>query len=321
MTALQLLELPENPMPPGAVVTATTAADGVSIRAVSWPRRSDANAERGTVLLLQGRAEFVEKYFETVGALQARGFAVTTFDWRGQGGSARGLANRHLGHVRGFDEFRLDYAAVRASIASGEPVTVLAHSMGGAVALAGASEGWLQADRLVCTNPMLGLSIVPVEPLSRRLAVALARLGLGTRVVPGGVETSISTLPFAGNRLSRDERRYNRNAALAQDLEWRAIGSPTVGWLVAAYAAMKRLADPAAASVDLPVLMILSERDRVCSHVAMASFAAKLPKGRTVIIGEAEHEILMESDTVLTRFWEAFDDFAAADQHPLAVRA
>ena len=46
------------------------------------------------MVLLQGRAEFIEKYGETVGDLRARGFAVYALDWRGQGHSGRVLRTR-----------------------------------------------------------------------------------------------------------------------------------------------------------------------------------------------------------------------------------
>jgi lysophospholipase len=255
----------------------------------------------------------VEKYFESVGELLTRGFAVVTFDWRGQGSSDRALPDRHLGHVRHFSDFRLDYEAVRATIAEGESVTVLAHSMGGAIALAGSAEGWLGAERLACINPMIGLSMVRAQPFAKRLARVLAWAGFAGRIVPGGVTASISTQPFDRNLLSTDPVRYDRNAALARALEWGAIGSPTIGWLAAAYEAMDRLSRPGVAlAVSLPVLFVLSERDPVCSTPAMAAFGRALPDARVVTIPDARHEILMETDAILARFWEAFDAFVAS---------
>ena len=47
-----------------------------------WP---PPPGRKGTVCLFQGRAEFIEKYFETVRDLRARGFAVATLD----GGAGR----------------------------------------------------------------------------------------------------------------------------------------------------------------------------------------------------------------------------------------
>lgn len=309
---LRLLETPFNPAPAGAEVAPLRTADAITLRRVFWPRLDSAPPGRGTVLLLQGRAEFVEKYFEIVAELRARGFAVLAFDWRGQGSSDRLLPEPHAGHVRRFTDFRLDYEAARATIPSGERVSVLAHSMGAAVALTGAHEGWLGAERLVCTNPMVGLSLVRPAAPAKRLARLLVRAGLGERLVPGGRHPSISTRPFRDNLLSSDPGRYERDAALARALDWRAIGSPTIGWLATAYDAMDNLSRPeVAASIRLPILMVLSGQDPVCSTPDMLRFARALPNGRILVLPEARHEILMESDAILGRFWEAFDAFTA----------
>ena len=85
--------------------------------------------------MLQGRAEFIEKYFETVRDLRARGFAVATFDWRGQGLSDRALADRHKGYVRNFSEYATDLEAFMEQVVLPDcppPIFALGHSMGGA---------------------------------------------------------------------------------------------------------------------------------------------------------------------------------------------
>ena len=46
-------------------------------------------APRGTFIILGGRGDFIERYFETTRELMARGFAVAVLDMRGQGGSQR----------------------------------------------------------------------------------------------------------------------------------------------------------------------------------------------------------------------------------------
>ena len=48
---------------------------------------------RGICVLLHGQTEFIEKYVEVIAELQGRGFTVATFDWPGQGGSYRFLAD------------------------------------------------------------------------------------------------------------------------------------------------------------------------------------------------------------------------------------
>ena len=59
-----------------------------------------ARPMRGTVVLLSGRNECIEKYFETIRDLAARGFGVATLDWRGQGDSDRLIRDRQRGYVR-----------------------------------------------------------------------------------------------------------------------------------------------------------------------------------------------------------------------------
>ncbi|WP_375460331.1 alpha/beta fold hydrolase [uncultured Enterovirga sp.] len=322
---MQLLETASNPIPSGAEVTVVRTRDGVSLRVASWA--APAGPDRGTVIILQGRAEFIEKYFEVVGELRARGFAVVAFDWRGQGGSDRALPDRHRGHVRHFEDFRLDFEAVRQSCAPGAaagPVYGLAHSMGGCIALIGAQEGWLAVDRLVATSPMIRLSLVRRPRLARALARILAGIGFGTLFVPGGPARSISTLPFEGNRLCTDRGRYERNALVATALGWCAIGAPTVGWYLAANEAMDRISAPGvAASIQMPVLVVAGGDDPICSTPAIERFARELPNGTLVTVLGSRHESLMETDSLRAAFWRAFDAFmvdgtatATADDHP-----
>ena len=101
---MHLVSIPANPVPEGAVTGTLRAPDGVALRFARWPAPP---GRKGTVCLFHGRAEFIEKYFESVRELQARGFAVATLDWRGQGLSDRALADTHKGHVYDFDEYNV----------------------------------------------------------------------------------------------------------------------------------------------------------------------------------------------------------------------
>ena len=133
--------------------------------------------------------------------LLARGFAVVAFDWRGQGLSQRRIGNPRKGHVRSFDEYRLDLEAIRDEVlipVMPEPHFALCHSMGGAIALAAAAEDRLPFRRFVTTAPMIALSITRWPKGASRLAFLLNILGFGRSFVPGGGKP-ISRLPFAGN--------------------------------------------------------------------------------------------------------------------------
>ncbi|HMG51290.1 MAG TPA: alpha/beta fold hydrolase, partial [Inquilinus sp.] len=73
-----------------------TTPDGARLRWGVWPEPE--GRVRGTVLILNGRSEFIEKYRETAGELIARGFRVFGFDWRGQGLSSRTPVGDETGH-------------------------------------------------------------------------------------------------------------------------------------------------------------------------------------------------------------------------------
>ena len=317
---LSLRDTPGNPVPPGGTIVAVGTGDDCTLRAATW--RPTTRSCRGTVTLLQGRAEFIEKYYETIRDLRGRGFAVVAFDWRGQGDSDRRVDDPHKGHVDRFDDYRLDLAAIADSVLTTMPGPhlCLAHSMGGCVALTGALDGWLPFKRLVTVAPMLSIRMVRWPAAAAILARALHALGFGRRYIPFGSAVSIATKPFAGNRLSGDPVRYARNAAAARDVGAGAVGDPSIAWLAAAFRAMARLADPRVpAAIRVPVLIVGAGADPVCGTAASERFAQRLRAGHIVILPDARHEILSERDAIRQDFWAAFDAFVPGTD-PATIR-
>ena len=147
---------PDNPIPPGAVEHDFLAVDGVRLRAARWA----PVCARGTIVLLGGRTEYIEKYFETIGDILNRSLAVATMDWRGQGGSERQLRNPMKGHIDDFALFERDFAAFKREVLvhCPKPWIGLGHSMGGAILLRMAHEGRCPFDRLIVTAPMIALN-------------------------------------------------------------------------------------------------------------------------------------------------------------------
>lgn len=307
-----------NAVPAGAVVAWLTARDGVRLRAAHWPPL--AAAPLGTVLLLQGRAEFIEKYFETVQELRARGFHVATLDWRGQGGSQRLTKDARRGHIRRFADFGLDLAAlVTWAEAQGlpQPWFCLAHSMGGAIALTALHDRTLAVERLVTTAPMIGIHDIPRPNAALWLARTLRAGGRGKSYVPGGGATSIATRPFKGNKLTTDPVRYARNADIAGQFPQLAIGDPTVGWVATCFGQMKKFAGLRyPLQIQTPVLVIAAGSDEIVSTPVVERFALRLKAGSAITLRGARHEILMENDALRSQFWAAFDAFVPGSPLP-----
>lgn len=308
---MQLVETATNGIPDGGQVMRVTARDGAPLRAVYWPARGEAPL--GTICILQGRAEFIEKYCETVEDLLARGFAVVTFDWRGQGRSYRALRQARKGHISNFRHFQRDMLAIRERILERmcpRPFFALAHSMGAAIALDMARRGISPFERMVLCAPMLGIARLGSPRRTGAMARTLAALGLGRLWVPGGGATSQTTRPFDGNLLTSDPKRYARNADLASALGDGAIGEPTIGWVAAAFKLMARLQEPRAAlDIRIPTLIICAGSDAIVDTRAAERFGQGLKGGGVIVIPGARHEILMERDEIRDQFFAAFDAF------------
>jgi lysophospholipase len=307
---MRLVSIPANPAPDHVVSGTVTTRDGVPLR---FARFEPPPGRKGTVVLMQGRAEYIEKYFETARDLRARGFAVATFDWRGQGLSKRALADPQKGHVRNFAEYIIDLEAVMEQVVLPDcppPIYALAHSMGGAVVLKACSDGSRWFDRVVLCSPMIALPKTRVTRAAAPLARVLRLLGRGSGYVPTGHGAPIGVDDFVGNVLTSDPVRYVRNMAVLEEAPELGIGAPTIAWADAALRLMKQFAVQSyAGRLRQPILMVAAGRDEVVSTPAIETFGMNLLAGSHLILAGARHEILQEQDQFRDQFWAAFDAF------------
>jgi lysophospholipase len=299
-----------NPEPEGTRLVTLHASDGIALRAAFWPAYG---TPRGTLLVLQGRSETIEKYFETITEWQQRGFAVFAFDWRGQGGSERLLEDPRKGHVNHFSDYQLDLNAAMEWLRKAhapQPFYGFGHSMGGAILLDALSHKPDLLARAVTTAPMLDIVLIDHPRLAGALARALTRLGMGQRFVPGGSPMPVLFKPFADNILTRDAKRHERSRLILDNAPQIALGDPTIQWVATSFQAMRRISR-AAALVSTPLLGIASAHDRVTSTQAAQAFFDAVPHGEFLSLSDCEHEILIETDAIRAWFWRAFDAFMA----------
>jgi len=307
---MRLISTPFNPTPPGAVLHPLRTGDGVMLRTARW---TPPHGARGTVAILPGRAEFIEKYYETIRNLLDRGLSVAIFDWRGQGGSARQLKNPRKGHIDDFSLYERDFAAFVSEVlepSCPQPWFGLAHSMGASIALAVARAGRCPLDRLVLSSPMIGLAGLRWPRATRTLIEALDAVGLGALLLRRAGSRIVATLPFERNLLTSDPVRYARTASVVAAHPEIGLGHPTVGWLNAAFRLMREFEDSDFPRKTLtPILTIAASEDQVTDPRATERFVSRLRAGRLVMIEGAKHELLVERDAFRQQFFAAFDAF------------
>ena len=317
---MDLFPTPANPAPPDAIVTPVRTADDLLLRVVRWVPQGEP---LGTVVVIQGRTEFIEKYFEVAGELLARGFVVVAMDWRGQGLSDRDLNDSRKGHVDDFAFFDRDLDALHQQVLQflcPEPWFALGHSMGGAILLAQARAGRSPFARMVLTAPMIDIAGLRFPRLVRALMEGLDMVGLGTAYVPGGSRKATLECGFAANDLTSDPVRFERLARILEAAPQLGLGGPTVGWLNAAFRLMDEFADAEYPRRTLtPTLVLGAGQDRVVPLRAVERFATRLKVGRLIVIPDSKHEIMMERDYIRTQFWAAFDAFIPGEHFSVAA--
>jgi lysophospholipase len=305
-----LIDTPAAPVPTGGAAEWYEGAGGARLRAALFP--ATAASPLGAVVVHPGRTEPIEKYFEVVDILRARGFTVLVHDWRGQGLSDRMLPDRRRGHAVGFSEFLMDHDRLLTTFGERlpKPWISLGHSMGGCLATLALAHGESRYAGAILSAPMLGLSLGRTPMLAARVLAAanraLGRGGLLARPESGAAET------FATNILTHDSARYARNVAQIEACPDLALGGPTWGWLDFALSATDLLQHGAGVPrIAIPVTIAAAGEEKLVDNAGSRTVAGRFASGRYVEIPGAYHEILQELDALQARFWSEFDALVA----------
>lgn len=299
----------EGNLPPSGASLIWYEVDGRRLRMLYAP--AAGTSARALAVVCPGRTEFIEKYFEVMRDLQARGFACVCFDWPGQGLSDRLLKDPLPGHIVRFDSYVRALKAGLDLIAPRPPAArvLVAHSMGGAIALEAMRSGQIDARLAAFSAPMWGLPVSPPLQIYARLARAL---GFGAvRAQPEAGEEV-----FEGNTLTHDAERWRLYRRLIAAEPRLRLGQPTIGWVVAALDVCAGFFRPGALErlKACPMLIASASEEALTDPSAAARIASRLPAARHLCVEGALHEILMETDERRAVWLSAFDQLCA-DNH------
>lgn len=286
---------PDNPAPENYSCGYFAGHGGVRLRYGIF--RSSHTVAKGTVVLLHGRNECIEKYFETIRNLNDRGLWVATFDNRGQGLSERLLSNARRGHVRRFADYEKDLQLFLTQIVLPDtrlPFFLVAHSMGALVALSAAPFLESRIERMALCAPFLGLAGQVLPPWAIRAVTRMAcltglsRLPLSRAGVPR---------PFETNVVTSDARRYRRNLAIAEAHPELALGPPSCRWLAECFGAIDRVSRRAHLSrIRIPTILLAPTLDRLVPYDDQERLARNFRACQLVAIPGSQHELFQERD-------------------------
>jgi lysophospholipase len=287
-----------------------------------WPiRRIDWLADgvgdhprRGSILFLGGRGDHYEKYLETLDGYARQNWNVTAIDWRGQAMSGRILEDPGIGDIGDFstwvDDLAIFYSQWRQQHIG--PHVVLAHSMGGHLAIRAVIERAIDPDALVLVAPMLSIHSGGLPLMMTRIVARLmVKLGRGHRAAWKISEKPLSPLTSRSRMLTHDQARYDDEVAWWSIRPSLKLGPGSWRWVDRAVASIYKIHRPGLLeSVAVPVFIAATTADQLVSTDQIIADAKRLPNAELLLFGkEAAHELLRETDAVRGRLLAAIDAF------------
>ncbi|MGE3624455.1 MAG: alpha/beta fold hydrolase [Bdellovibrionales bacterium] len=285
--------------------------DGARLRyAVAGPESSP----RGTILVLPGRREFIEKkHFEFGEELTRRDFQVIYMEWRGQGLSTRALdgRRRQRDHTMDFGVLLADLTDFYRNVVKPRqagPFIVAGHSMGGLLATLWLAEHAEEtgAKALILTAPAFAIGVPRGTNLISR---ALALMG-AEWYAPGMHDYNDIDRKLNVRLLSHDAERNAIIEKYFDGVPDMAVGGVTWGWLAAVFRMLARIRQPDFLErIALPVLAICGGKDIVTPSAKSIALLRRMPNVEIVTIPGALHDIMNEADNYRSEAWRAIDGF------------
>jgi lysophospholipase len=290
-----------------------TAPDGMALRRMDWPAAKGGKA-RGSLLFAGGRGDFIEKYLETLAHWHDAGWNVTAFDWRGQG---RSRGDTKSGDPDSFDVLVDDLAALIGDWREGaqRPHVAIGHSMGGHLLLRAIVERAPPLDAAILVAPMIGVNSGPIPArLAPAFADTMCRLGLAAQSMWKTPKALTRPGSQRQHLLTGSRERYEDELWWWGEAPGFNLGPPSWGWMRAAFrSAARTFTAERLGAVDLPILIMGTDRDRLVSPAEIRRAAAALPRAELIMYPDAAHEILREADPVRRDALARIDSFL--DRH------
>ena len=275
-----------------------TGVGGVSI----GYRVFRVTGERGAVVLLPGRAESVLKYAEVIADVVDEGYSVFAMSHRGQGESGRMTDDPQLGYVEFFQDYvddldRFVNAVVRRS--EHPRLFLLAHSMGGAIALLYLDEHPDVFGAVALSAPMLELD-TGAFPESAALSIASGVCSRGSgKSFAAGQTRFDPDIGFddPGNVVTHSRIRYDLKMAALREHPELALGGASYRWLCEALQATS-LVQTLGMYSNVPTLLFQAGSDTLVQADGQDRYCDEAARCQKVVYGDSYHEVLMERDAV-----------------------
>ena len=269
--------------------------------------RYDADAPKGTVMMVHGFTESADKFGELIHSLLHMGYSVVAYDQRGHGRSWRDpeISDLSLTHVDRFEEYVADLEAVCAQVLADmpKPWLLFAHSMGGAVSALFLEKHPDGFEKAALCAPMIAPNVGMPPALVRGMCAAAGAMGKSKRRVfvsktfsgPEDFDTSCAT----------GRARFDWYDAIRVANPLFQNNGPTYGWTREALRASRMILAPGEVEkIAVPVRVFTAESDSSVMPDAQEAFVQRLQDGKRTLVPGSRHEIYRSGDEALFPWWK-----------------
>jgi lysophospholipase len=251
-----------------------------------------------TLVILPGRSEPAMKYAELLYDYRAKGFNIFIMDFQGQGASDRLLKNTDKGHVLSYTHYVRDLDQFITEIVlprSPKELHLIAHSMGGAVAVLYMKDHPETFKKAALSSPMFQINTEPYSELVAKIySKVLIATGKKTAYAPGRGPYVPEEDSFETNDHTQSVERFNVMKSISVDWPNLVVGGPTTNWVYKSLIATK---DMGKMKIKTPVILFQAGADQIVKHPRQNAFC-KINDCQLKHFPSAEHEVLMEKDLI-----------------------
>jgi lysophospholipase len=269
-----------------------------------------AQNPKAAVVLVPGRTEAIIKFAEVARDLVKQGYSTYAVTLRGQGEAGRMLTDKEKGYVAWFEDYITDTHHFITDVVNKDnlPVFMIAHSLGGAVAVLLVNEHPDDVKALVMTSPMLEIDVGSFPPpVVSTLAGGVCDSTDGSGYAVGAGPYTKET-DFPTNTVTNSEPRWTWKIQQLTDDASIRLGGITWRWLCQGLVASSRAQGLGSA---VPTVLFQAGADTIVKPGGQLKYCTNALRCTLSKMDGAKHELLQEKDDirnlVLSRTVKFFD--------------
>lgn len=282
-----------------------------NIRVVEWSSNTPVTKPY-TIVILSGFGMISDQYHEFAQSFLRRGFAVWSFDWRGQGLSSKTTNVKTLGHIDSFETHLKDLSKVLSSIPSDKPFILFGLSMGGHLTFSFLESNYNTSSikAAIAVAPMVDIQTSPFPRwTAKALAYIMTSLGAGEKFVVGRGPFELDKFHYNPHEFGDPEKFVIHKTILEKNPD-AVIGAPSYQWLRAAFESMETAKNEQyLKKISCPILIIQAEHENKVINAPQEKVCEKMKKCKLVQIKGSHHSLHADTNEVLKEFWKEVDQF------------